>query len=433
MPQKQERQEKGSWCLIAVAVISMILFLGLIVFYFAIWRVPDNSAEASKIRENLKVKLKKANAIAKDENAWLDYLKANESYNDIVEGHSSDVVFKENPKDEDYDIISKFIDKNEKTLYLTEKALHKEYFQIPRKYKDGRSEKIPNFLKLRQLAFFLTLAADKYVKDGDNMKAAQLYMQCLYLGEGIRRNTTMLYELVGIAVNQAVLKHLRVFLTESEAAPEVYEFIIKQMERFDAKHQNFQETIKNEMLSNYYDFQNIRSGSGSLGGIPRGTISKIGFFLDREERITENLYLEALKIKVAPGNYKKSCKKLKNLKDNIPLLTIFPRIMMVDYKTFQHYVKDRVLYKGTLLLAALKLYKSRQGSYPDKLSELVPKYLSKLPVDYFSPNGKFVYQKKGDDFVLYSIGDDLKDDRGKFESDDKEVGGPGDIIFKGAS
>jgi hypothetical protein len=52
---------------------------------------------------------------------------------------------------------------------------------------------------------------------------------------------------------------------------------------------------------------------------------------------------------------------------------------------------------------ALRLHKSRQGSYPDKLDALVPTILSKPPVDNLT--GKpLVYQKIKDGYLLFNVG-----------------------------
>jgi hypothetical protein len=62
--------------------------------------------------------------------------------------------------------------------------------------------------------------------------------------------------------------------------------------------------------------------------------------------------------------------------------------------------------------AALRGYKLEHGRYPDSLSQLVPSYLSKVPQDEFAKSGSLRYRRKGDSYLLYSIGPDGKDNRG---------------------
>ncbi len=72
--------------------------------------------------------------------------------------------------------------------------------------------------------------------------------------------------------------------------------------------------------------------------------------------------------------------------------------------------KDAAI-RGTIVSVALRLYRIEHGVYPDALNVLVPDYLEALPADPFSGKS-FVYSRKGDDFLLYGLGDDSEDDGG---------------------
>ena len=66
---------------------------------------------------------------------------------------------------------------------------------------------------------------------------------------------------------------------------------------------------------------------------------------------------------------------------------------------------------GLKIAVALKIYKAKTGEYPDRLSALSPDILLKLPKDPFT--GKDYVYKKGDGgFIVYSVGENLKDDGG---------------------
>lgn len=55
------------------------------------------------------------------------------------------------------------------------------------------------------------------------------------------------------------------------------------------------------------------------------------------------------------------------------------------------------------LLAALEVYHGEKKSYPDSLEELVPSVLSRMPTDWFSKDGKFVYHRKDKGYTLESV------------------------------
>jgi hypothetical protein len=77
----------------------------------------------------------------------------------------------------------------------------------------------------------------------------------------------------------------------------------------------------------------------------------------------------------------------------------------------------------TLTVLGTQRYRLKARNLPGQLSDLVPEYLPALPRDFM--NGKaLVYRQRpaGDEFLLYSVGVDGKDDGGNaVQQDDKKV------------
>ncbi len=65
------------------------------------------------------------------------------------------------------------------------------------------------------------------------------------------------------------------------------------------------------------------------------------------------------------------------------------------------------------LACAIERYHIAQGKYPDALTDLVPKYLAKIPHEVVSTNA-MRYQQTAQGYVLYSTAWDGKDDGGEF-------------------
>lgn len=66
---------------------------------------------------------------------------------------------------------------------------------------------------------------------------------------------------------------------------------------------------------------------------------------------------------------------------------------------------------------ALERYRfAHQNRYPDSLNALVPEYLPTVPEDIFADSPP-QYRRRGEGYVLYSIGSDRKDDGGSKEND----------------
>jgi hypothetical protein len=72
----------------------------------------------------------------------------------------------------------------------------------------------------------------------------------------------------------------------------------------------------------------------------------------------------------------------------------------------------RQVYLAQMLLGIeLEMHRRSTGSYPDSLAELKPTYFKELPVDPFSGQ-PFHYRKEGKGYLLYSVGENGKDEEG---------------------
>ncbi|MFO0935134.1 MAG: hypothetical protein U0798_01295 [Gemmataceae bacterium] len=81
----------------------------------------------------------------------------------------------------------------------------------------------------------------------------------------------------------------------------------------------------------------------------------------------------------------------------------------------------------TKLAFALAAYHEAKGAYPDKLDQLVPTYMKSMPVDLYS--GKVpIYRKTEKGYIVYSVGENGKDDGGFLRTDGEKDGKRGDDI-----
>jgi len=87
---------------------------------------------------------------------------------------------------------------------------------------------------------------------------------------------------------------------------------------------------------------------------------------------------------------------------------------------FSYYCDSLSTQLGNAELAvALRMYKTKNGNYPMSLKEIIPDIAKELPLDSFT--GKdYIYKRVGKGFILYSLGENKKDDNDK----------PDDIIWK---
>lgn len=86
--------------------------------------------------------------------------------------------------------------------------------------------------------------------------------------------------------------------------------------------------------------------------------------------------------------------------------------MDTDYIVRTVSVRERTNRYFLQIQLALSLYLDEHQGYPDKLDQLMPKYLKQSLIDPFSAGWKFRYVNSGDRYLLYSVGPDGDDDLG---------------------
>ena len=93
---------------------------------------------------------------------------------------------------------------------------------------------------------------------------------------------------------------------------------------------------------------------------------------------------------------------------------------------------DTTVTRGQLVhvASALAFHEAQRGMFPKALADLAPKYLKAVPTDRFS--GKpLVYKRQGKGCIVYSLGENLKDDGGiNFDRDEDAEGEEDDLVVR---
>jgi hypothetical protein len=97
---------------------------------------------------------------------------------------------------------------------------------------------------------------------------------------------------------------------------------------------------------------------------------------------------------------------------------IYVGLMSVLYqKTANNSDHAEQAHRNSIIATALAAHFADHKKYPDKLDDLVPKYLAKVPDDIFSGKA-LIYQKTDAGYLFYSVGVNGKDDGGKLLTDE---------------
>ncbi len=75
--------------------------------------------------------------------------------------------------------------------------------------------------------------------------------------------------------------------------------------------------------------------------------------------------------------------------------------------------QSEALYQATIVTLALERWRLEKNEYPETLSELAAAgFIEELPMDPYSDK-PLIYRRVDDDFILYSVGLNFKDDGGE--------------------
>lgn len=410
--------------------------------------------------------------VTDEDNAWLHYEKAIELY---VEPDDSikDQIRILDKKQEGYKDFSQFteaeqekllewIKQNEPAWNEYVKGSQKTYCWIKYEAKDGWVLNIilPELGKLRGLTRMGIWQARLLTNQGQLDEAFEICLTHIRTGKHFQKEKCFLImQLVGIAISKIGHNEIMALSTQTNIIPIKLIQIQKQLENIYKGNYPLVD-IEGERFFFLDTVQRVFTDGGIGGGhlIP-GEIMKIMDEPDgSDEKIDElmlytaggmihmrrnetmklgnQLYDEIEKqVKLTPyETYRKNInteQKIKTLSEYRCFLVRYmvPALSRVGALAFE----GKATHEATLTVLALRRRQMEKGTYPEELKPLVDEgYLQKLPDDPYS-DGILRYEKREDDFTLYSLGRNFADDDGvqhpevNFEWGDPEK--VGDRVF----
>ncbi len=309
--------------------------------------------------------------------------------------------------------------------------------------------RMPNLSEFRGLARSLRLRIWLNAEQGRFKEAFNDIKSCYRFGQHLRGDKFFIEQLVGIALEALSARTIREIVGGYEIDSTVLADFQRDFEQIIAD-ENFTISLKAEKLMMYDEIQRCftsdRIGKGHLY-VPRfRKISDMSsnyegagvepFILDlvysvpflfghpnKEETLTSVNelydYYEQLSLKTAAQIHTDSDAiddKLNKLSsDNILIGILTPAIRRI-FEISNRLPTD---VGAALTMSAIFRYNGDTGRYPQNLNQLVTAgFLRQLPIDSFGDK-PMVYRKTDDDFILYSIGPDFKDDGGVSGKDSK--------------
>ena len=303
-------------------------------------------------------------------------------------------------------------------LPLIEQAASKPECQFAVNWQDGAAALFPHLAQMRPMAKLLEANALLNARDGDMDEAVRSVELSFKVSRSLKDNPSIIGELVRIAVLRMSCQSLREILqygSIGEAQAKRLNSTLSQADMLPS----FDRAMQGERCFGLWGFELIRGNSAGLPGLlaqSGGTARfpmlwrALGDVWRPVSYADELVYLRLMneQIETMRRPYREVFDKLNN-QDRIPRYALLTRTV---YPVFSRATAARdagiAEVGGSRILLGLQAYKDRYGYYPANLKAL--SHLGwEIPTDPFS--GKdFIYKPQGNGFVLYSIGENLKDD-----------------------
>ncbi|MDT8303676.1 MAG: hypothetical protein RQ760_19500 [Sedimentisphaerales bacterium] len=137
--------------------------------------------------------------------------------------------------------------------------------------------------------------------------------------------------------------------------------------------------------------------------------------LSRHQTTTQvKIYFDLLSkaLSCSPWQYEKDYQHVKTNYERIQKKNPFIKMWTFNIRALRIAANSRANLNATIMILAILRYKTDTRQYPDSLSELVSGgYIEAVPDDPYSDR-QIVYKRKGNGFILYSLGADFDDDSG---------------------
>lgn len=314
---------------------------------------------------------------------------------------------------------------------IVEEAVKRPRCQYPVNWEAGPGLVLPHLAKVRQLVRILDSDAILQARDG-NMDEAVRSLQLSYaVGESLKDEAHLISQLVRISANtmisRALLEVVETGKIGEAQARRLYDALGER--DFGA---GFAKSMQCERAMGIWIFNSVRwrrldfARMFVAGPDPRG-ISQVRWALFAVVRFLwrpisyadEILYLDAMNRIVAHASRPFRTPHPPRLRAQLD--PDFPRYAIISQMMFPVFsgakakcYEAQARTAGDRIMLALITYKGRYGAYPASLSDLRAKLGWKIEEDAFS--GKdFIYRPKGAGFLLYSVGQNLKDDGARVE------------------
>jgi hypothetical protein len=334
--------------------------------------------------------------------------------------------------------ILKALEDSESDFQEVQQASKRRYSRYPIVYDMQKpwATLLPHLALLKQLCQRLELKTCAELAAGKSEKALEDVRLGLYLADTLKNEPFLISYLVRLSAIQVAIQPIWEGLAEHQWS----DGQIQELQRLLSRYDYFLDTeraLYSEracsilMIDIFRKDRNLsemnslmRTDSDSLlkpvaEGIPK--IMPDGWYYQEQLNYCKlfqlqfNAIFETTNRIISPSRIKTAAEKLGTILETENLLTnhklmagfLLPGLGNMGSKT----AKMQIAADQAVIACALERYRLANQKFPEKLEDLVPRFVSALPADVLTGNS-YKYRRAGAGFVLYSPGWDEQDDGG---------------------
>ena len=294
------------------------------------------------------------------------------------------------------------------------------------RYEDGFAAVLPHLSTMKNAATLFALSSAQRLSKGDTTGAWQDTLNGIRLGEQLRTEPFLISQLVRIAILEIN------FQTYWEGQVN-HQWSAEQLTAFQETFQSIdllagmESAIRAERNMINHWFTSVAQEGIQTQGLVDELNSSLGFFPAfffygnqyQINRILTEIILPGIDVsnhRLNVHQFKKMEEEMLDLKSSF--LSFRHAIALMMLPGLDKYAlkvsQTQAALDQSAIVAALERYRLAEGSYPEKLAALMPKFIAKIPGDLFHDQGLVYRINEDNSFTLYSTGYNGTDDNGEF-------------------
>ena len=293
------------------------------------------------------------------------------------------------------------------------------------RYEDGFAAVLPHLSTMKKAATLFALSSAQRLSKGDTTGAWQDTLNGIRLGEQLRTEPFLISQLVRIAILETN------FQTYWEGQVN-HQWSAEQLTAFQETFQSIdllagmESAIRAERNMINHWFTSVAQGGTQTQGFDELNSSldyfpAIFFYGNQYQinRILTEIILPGIDVsnhRLNVHQFKKMEEEMLDLKSSF--LSFRHAIALMMLPGLDKYAlkvsQTQAALDQSAIVAALERYRLAEGSYPEKLAALMPKFIAKIPGDLFHEQGLVYRINEDNSFTLYSTGYNGTDDSGEF-------------------